>query len=315
MKNAIGLLAALLVLCGAFFINISPSGGLPSYGIHSIQRAFLDNEGSHGVGIASSMSHSLLTIDMLASLMMVGLAIVVSRKLLDQLISGFRGSVFLRLRPAACSQPLVDLTKFVRENPRSSYGDKLIERLEFQNQLVKPANTPRVLLKNPYGPETEGLPFEDRVDLAIEGSRLAGRVLGTIVIKLPEELGGDEPSLDATRRQVVSRLCRNLRGTDYVHVISDVEIAVFISLIKNRNRLQKIMRRLKHTATNTVEEYGYSAEIVVGMAMYPMGGYNAHDLIYNARCNVSSGSDSTSFEALKYASDRSIEDVRCPIPT
>ena len=152
------------------------------------------------------------------------------------------------------------------------------EATEFQK-------VPRELAHNPYGAEGAHLSFDERVRIAALGSVQAGRVIGAIQFKLAPMLeAGDEstkPELGPIAN-LAERLARNLRRSDGVRVLGPDEIVIFVSLLSRRRELEDISLRLRRVLTKE----GLGDQILhKGIAMYPLDGYTAAEMIEAARAH------------------------------
>ena len=148
---------------------------------------------------------------------------------------------------------------------------------------------PRVLLNNPYDKKIEYLTFEERVQIAVQASVRKGRVIGVIYFRLDftprAPLGvqavttGEDMIL-----QLAAELETQLRATDCVKCVSSTEIAVFISLLSDSSQLNSVTQRLSATLTRLVSaNETFSAQILQGSVLYPMGGYSSVELVASAR--------------------------------
>jgi hypothetical protein len=160
---------------------------------------------------------------------------------------------------------------------------------------------PRELLKNPFSVAYEGLGLAERVSIAAEASARAGRRIGAIVLNPPANFA-DHASMPALQKdaiafgethdtrvpahvqatvldQVVAHLRSKLRASDYVGLAEWNTIVVFVSLLKTRDDLLTIARRMQVEANAALRSsgllHGASGGSVwqPGIAIYPLDGY------------------------------------------
>ena len=146
---------------------------------------------------------------------------------------------------------------------------------------------PRHLLRNPYGPETQHLSFEDRVQIAIEASLRESRVIGAICFRVDcfRQIGNAEPQVPGQGNlEVLAAFFRKqLRLTDCVLITGPDEIMVFISLLDILDHLRSIAGRLAAAAIDGKHLLDWQVSLATGTAMYPIDGYTSSEMIWSSR--------------------------------
>ena len=141
----------------------------------------------------------------------------------------------------------------------------------------------RHLCQNPYGSEASHFSFEDQVQFAIEASMRAGRVIGVIHFQLNPLLDMHSGPHDAEAQDAIEIAAEafrsRVRRTDHVEILNSREIAVFISLLAGQVDLKNIASRLRSTSL----PFKDCALSVPGLAIYPLHGYGAGELLTSAR--------------------------------
>ncbi len=173
---------------------------------------------------------------------------------------------------------------------------------------------PRELLKNPFSVAYKGLGLAERVFIAAEASARAGRRMGAIVLNPPANFA-DHASMLALQKdaiacgethdtrvpahaqatvldQVVAHLRSKLRASDYVGLAEGNTIVVFVSLLKTRDDLLAIARRMQVEANAALRSsgllHGVSGGSVwqPGIAIYPLDGYECFGPLPNGTAAV-----------------------------
>jgi len=146
---------------------------------------------------------------------------------------------------------------------------------------------PRELLKNPYGPAFNHLSFDERVNIAIEASLRARRVIGVIHFFIDTTHKGEvvrkEDGPGPVMRELAERFRKRLRPSDCVRLMGENEIAVFISLLSNTTDLQSIATRLSRVVTESGLCPAPARLPKAGLAIYPVDGYLGTELIRAAK--------------------------------
>jgi hypothetical protein len=145
---------------------------------------------------------------------------------------------------------------------------------------------PKVMLQNPFGAELEYLTFEQKIDVAIEGTLQAGRYVGVIFIPVFRE-GGDSGDVHAKRLTIAldmigAEIKVNMRKHDGMN-IEPVGLAIAITLMKSFGNLESVSRRLQIVAALAARRLGGVVIGDAGMAAYPLDGYSAAELLQTAR--------------------------------
>jgi hypothetical protein len=177
------------------------------------------------------------------------------------------------------------ITSASADLPEDIDTSKRLERNLAAFSTTPTADVPRELLTNPWTYPDASLSFDERVQLAVEGSLRASRVLGLIWF---DAYAGADAVRVADRLR--SELQGKLRGTDYVRIKAEkggtIEIAVFVPLLRNRTDLAKIAGRLMTVANILVIDNKTLRVSEPGLAVYPIDGYSTDDLIASAKANA-----------------------------
>ena len=154
------------------------------------------------------------------------------------------------------------------------------------------AGMPRHLRRNPFDMKQSSLSLEERVELAIVESQRAGGRVGAILyhfrrdqLPLPanvSNVGSADPE------ETIASLRSKLRPTDYAGLLGDDRIVVFVCLLKNRNDLVSIASRLNGHLHDIVGSKVSGIAIDYGIAMNPIDGYTASDLVMSAHKDIKS---------------------------
>jgi hypothetical protein len=192
-----------------------------------------------------------------------------------------------------------------------NFGDKYLARVSDVAHAGTFVEVPRELLRNPFSAAFDGLGLAERVSIAAEASARAGRRIGTIVLKPPASLAESaampvthQQAVDGGARQdvrvqdhiqagifdqVVAHLRSKLRSSDYAGIADGNTIVIFVSLLKTRDDLLAIARRMQVEANAALRASGVAQGISTGsvgtpgIAIYPLDGYDASDLYETAR--------------------------------
>lgn len=136
---------------------------------------------------------------------------------------------------------------------------------------------PRCLPSNPFLPTGSLETLGRQIDNAAAASVEYGRTLGVIYFRL------DEWSVaDAELEALLARLRDALRKTDCVAAINPREIIICVSLLPGLTELNTIANRLQDIGKEW-PRFRPAFEIEAGLAIYPMCGYRAEELIAHAR--------------------------------
>lgn len=145
---------------------------------------------------------------------------------------------------------------------------------------------PKVILQNPFGAELEYLTFEQKIDVAIEGTLQAGRYVGVIFIPVFSEGGVSghigEKRLAIALDMIGAEIKTNMRKHDGLNIESG-GIAIAITLMKSLGNLESVSPRLQIVAALAARRLGDVVIGDAGMAAYPLDGYGAGELLQTAR--------------------------------
>lgn len=158
-----------------------------------------------------------------------------------------------------------------------------------------PKPVPRTLSRDVLNDATLSMTLPQRIEAAIELSKLASRAFGILSFRIDDMDAVTrnmdlESSEDAIAR-ISSALRRTLRSTDRAIGVDGEEVLVCLPLIAVRSDLDAISARLSRAVAKTIA--GQSSQdaatfvptIDVGIAMHPIDGYRAQDLIESAQAN------------------------------
>ena len=191
-------------------------------------------------------------------------------------------ALFVQLRRRPPGSPLA-----VRPAARAAALTPSLERTAaFRINAEKPV-IPRSLLRNPYGPETQHLSFDERVQIAAEASLRESRVIGAICFRVSLKGGAAQRDVTAPDSQHLEPLAdffrTRLRSTDCVRITGQDEIMVFVSLLDTLQHLRNITARLVAAVQNCQDLPNLQIGLATGAAMYPIDGYSGAELIASAR--------------------------------
>ena len=142
------------------------------------------------------------------------------------------------------------------------------------------------------------LTLPERIASAIEMSQLHSRSFGIVSLQvdchehLVQRLGAD--GAQAVLAEAANALKSALRSTDHARLNGNSELLVCLPLIAVRRDLETIATRLSRLVAQTLAPHLQTAQVVTpsvvvappidtGIAMYPIGGYDADELIATAR--------------------------------
>lgn len=152
-----------------------------------------------------------------------------------------------------------------------------------------PQPAPRILDSDPLGADADRVPFEQRIESAIEASARYSRTIGLIAYDLDSyrriARANGVPAAEAAMEFVVTMLRMRLRNTDRIERVGKGRFVVCLVLLPDkpallsvRERVEKAMAELRLEALRNEP-----IEFDRGLSIYPMHGYTGEDLIEHAR--------------------------------
>lgn len=164
--------------------------------------------------------------------------------------------------------------------------DRRLRRSQARTKAFKGLRDAQLQLAvDPFGADYAHLRFEDRVQMAADLSREVGCVIGVICFSY-EGPGAEARSASVTPAEQISRLADVLKPAlhklDGMTITETNVLAVFVCTLKSRNELLERARGLLTAAREHGAASGFSSP---GIAMYPVNGYRARDLIKSAMNN------------------------------
>lgn len=142
----------------------------------------------------------------------------------------------------------------------------------------------RVRVELPFGARELHLTREERIERAAAASRAAGVTLGVVCL-FPRESALDETAArDRARRlaELAAKFEEDLRDDNCFVAAEANVVAVFFALLKEPASLAERALRLVAMAARHNPALAFEAP---GVAVYPMHGYKAAELIEGARAN------------------------------
>ena len=152
-----------------------------------------------------------------------------------------------------------------------------------------PRTLPRDMLNDP----ALKLTLPERIESAIEASKIESRSLGVLSLQVAEfdalsRRLGAEP-MERIVAKSTEALKRQLRATDRASGSGRDEILVCLPLMADRRDLESVAARLARTVQSCLAAETGEAEpagLDCGVAMYPIDGYSGEDLIASARMHA-----------------------------
>ncbi|MGE3247370.1 MAG: transposase [Beijerinckiaceae bacterium] len=143
---------------------------------------------------------------------------------------------------------------------------------------------PRVLAKNPYGPEFGRLTLPQRVQMAADASAEVGRSIGAIVLHIGASEANVDPVDPVLVEDMAAFLAGKLNASDYAGVAGRSSIVLYVSLINTIDDLHAVARRLHHHAAHWLDASGHPEYVLSapGVAYYPVDGLTADGLFDTA---------------------------------
>lgn len=143
------------------------------------------------------------------------------------------------------------------------------------------------LLANPFGAEYTGISIEQRVQIATEASLRVSRKVGVIVFRFADEtnsqLANNQRRSFHQTEKTITRFRNILRKTDCVCSNTNNEVIVFISFLETKLELNEIANRLLSATLKDNGTENNKLNFLPGIAMYPLDGYNAEELVKTAK--------------------------------
>ena len=156
---------------------------------------------------------------------------------------------------------------------------------------------PRTLSRDVLNDSSLSMTLPQRIEAAIELSKTVSRSLGIVSVRIDDMDKVAERMGVATAEEATAKLSaalrRTLRATDRAIALGPDEILIGLPLIAVRSDLDAISFRLSRfitrIASGSVENGSQVAPLTIdlGIAMYPIDGYRAQDLIESARLSSS----------------------------
>lgn len=183
-----------------------------------------------------------------------------------------------------------------------------------------PKPVPRTLSRDVLNDASLSMTLPQRIEAAIELSKIVSRAFGILSIRIDdmdavaEQM--DLASAEDAIAKISSALRRTLRSTDRAIGVDGEEILVCLPLIAVRSDLNAISARLSRAVAKTIAGQASDAStafvpaIDIGIAMHPIDGYRAQDLIESAQAH------SREARALRLGrpSPRSAPAIPAPVP-
>jgi hypothetical protein len=161
-------------------------------------------------------------------------------------------------------------------------------------EMVSPRNLPI----NPYFKTSSLDVLANQIDRAASVSVELGRTLGVIFFRLggPNGRNSDTSGADGDLTELMAQFRGALRKTDHVVAVNEGEIIACISLLPGLTELKSISERLRAIGRNS-GKFDATFLAPAGLAVYPMCGYSAEELIEYARVNYCSRTLATEHDA------------------
>lgn len=158
-----------------------------------------------------------------------------------------------------------------------------------------PKPAPRTLSRDVLNDASLSMTLPQRIEAAIELSKIVSRAFGILSIRIDDmdavaqhmELGTAEDAI----AKISSALRKTLRSTDRAIGVDGEEILICLPLIAVRSDLNAISARLSRAVARTIAGQTSDASrafvpaIDIGIAMHPIDGYRAQDLIESAQAH------------------------------
>ena len=158
-----------------------------------------------------------------------------------------------------------------------------------------PKPAPRTLSRDVLNDATLSMTLPQRIEAAIDLSKIVSRAFGILSIRIDDmdavahhmELASAEEAI----AKISATLRKTLRSTDRAIGVDGEEILVCLPLIAVRSDLNAISARLSRAVAKTIAgqvsetSTAFVPAIDIGIAMHPIDGYRAQDLIESAQAH------------------------------